>query len=378
MAMPAGFVFLALAVGVLCARADRGIMAILRSQTPGGTMMRRWMFMPVLLLLAMGVMHLVMGRGTIVDPGINSWALFMTSLVVLTAAVWATASVLYRAGLERDQAHRTLEERVKERTADLNRANEALSAAKEELAQANFDLEKMVEERTRHLKETIRSLETVCYNIAHDLRAPNRAIAGFAEALLAQHGAGLDPTAQDCLSRIGAAAQRSDALTLDLLAYGRLGHAELPCTKESLSFHVNQVISNLGADISATGAAIEVSEPLPWVWANPAALQQVLANLVTNAMKFVGEGVKPRVRIRAETAGNYTRLMVEDNGIGIPQEYRQGIFGVFERLDAAQKYPGSGIGLAIVQKSVERMGGRVGVESGKEQGSCFWFELRTA
>jgi signal transduction histidine kinase len=290
MAVHTGVGFLVLGIGVLCARQDRGIMAILRRQTPGGTMVRCWMFMPVLLLLALGVVHLVTGRGTIVDPAITSWALFMTSLLLLTAAVWATARVLDRAGLERDQAQRTLEERVRERTADLNKANEALSFAKEQLARSNHDLEATVEERTRHLKETIRSLEVVCYNIAHDL-APNRAIAGFAEVLLSQYGGRLDETAQDCLSRIGAAAQRSDVLTLDLLAYGRLGHAELPCSKESLSMHVNQVIRNLAADVEATGAAIEVLEPLPWVWANPTALGQVLTNQLTHAKKLVAQGV---------------------------------------------------------------------------------------
>lgn len=378
MAAHAGLGFLALSIGVLCARADRGIMAILRSHTPGGTMVRRWMFMPVVLLLALGLVHLLTGRRFVVDPALTSWFLFMTALVVLTVGVWATAGVLYRAGLERDHAQRTLEERVEERTSDLNIANQALSAAKEQLARANFDLEQTVEERTQHLKQTIRSLEIVCYNIAHDLRAPNRAIAGFAEVLLARHGARLDQTAQDCLTRIGAAARRSDALTLDLLAYGRLGHTELPCDCESLSLHVNRVISSLAADITATGASIEVSEPLPSVWANPTALEQVLSNLLTNAMKFVADGVTPRVCIRAEPAGIFTRVLVEDNGIGIPEEYQQGVFGVFERLDSSEKYPGSGIGLAIVQKSVERMGGRVGVTSKPQQGCCFWFELRTA
>jgi signal transduction histidine kinase len=298
-------------------------------------------------------------------------------LIVLTVAVWATASVLHRAGLERNAAHRTLEERVNQRTAELHRANEALQATKEELARANSQLEKVVEERTLHLQETLRSLETVCYNIAHDLRAPNRAIAGFAQVLLAEHSEQLDDTARDCLSRIRTAAQRSDVLTLDLLAYGRLGHADLPCSKQCLKTHLEQVVGRLQPEISVASAQVEISGPLPLLWANPEALEQILTNLVTNALKFVAQGVKPHVKIRAIPSGIYSRVCVEDNGIGIPAEHLQDIFGVFQRLHPLDKYPGSGIGLAIVQKSVERMGGRVGVECLNGHGSCFWFELRT-
>jgi signal transduction histidine kinase len=358
--------------GLLCARAERGLMILLRSQTPGGTLARRWALTPAVLLLIMGLVYLASRQHA---PSTSTWALLMTSLTFLTAATWATAHVLHRAGLERDEAQRTLEDRVNQRTAELNQAYHALNAAKDELAHVNRDLEKTIQERTGHLKETIRSLEVVCYNIAHDLRAPNRAIAGFAQALLGSHGALLDDTARDCLRRIASAAQRSDALTLDLLAYGRLGHADLPCSRQSLDVHVHTVIEKLASEIEAAQALIEIPGPLPELWANSTALEQVFTNLITNALKFVFAGVRPHVTICTEDAGAYCRVLVQDNGIGIPVEHQQQVFGVFQRLHPLGRYPGTGIGLAIVQKSIERMGGRVGVRSSSGSGSCFWFEL---
>jgi signal transduction histidine kinase len=375
MAIQTAAVLLILAVGLLAARADRGLMAILHSHTPGGTLARRWVLLPAAVLLVMGLVYLLLQRAPAVPRALGSWTLLMTSFTFLTAAVWATAHVLHRAGLERDQAHRTLEQHVVERTAALNESNEALQAAKEDLARVNHGLERTIHERTVHLHETIRSLETVCYNIAHDLRAPNRAIAGFAEVLLARYAESLDETALDCLRRVAAAAQHSDALTLDLLAYGRLGHADLPCSKQSLAAHIEAVTEKLAHDFVATSASVEVSGPLPAVWANPTALEQVLTNLLTNALKFLPPATPPRVTIRAEPAGSCWRILIQDNGIGIPPEYQQKIFGVFQRLHSPERYPGTGIGLAIVQKSVERMGGKVGVNSSPGNGSCFWFEL---
>ena len=114
------------------------------------------------------------------------------------------------------------------------------------------------------------------------------------------------------------------------------------------------------------------------MWANPIALEQALTNLLTNALKFVPPGVAPRVTVRAEEFDSRVRIYVEDNGIGIPPDQHERIFGIFERLHSDQTYPGTGIGLAIVQKSVERMGGRVGVESEPGKGSRFWFELPRA
>lgn len=248
-----------------------------------------------------------------------------------------------------------------------------LREAKAQLARANEDLEKTVQERTAHLNESIRSLERICYNIAHDLRAPNRTMQGFAQALLTDYGESFEGTAKDYLQRIASAAARNDVLIRDLLAYGRLGHIELPCSRENLKTHVESVLRQLAEDIASRKASIKLQEPLPDVWANPTALDQIFANLVTNALKFVAKGVRPQVTIWAVPSPSHVRVFVQDNGIGIPAEHQQKIFGLFERLQAS--YPGTGIGLAIVHKSVERMGGKVGLESTPGKGSCFWFEL---
>ena len=115
---------------------------------------------------------------------------------------------------------------------------------------------------------------------------------------------------------------------------------------------------------------------LPAVLGHRATLGQVMGNLVSNAIKFVAPGVRPRVRIRAEESGDFFRLWVEDNGIGVALEHQERIFRIFERLHGVETYPGTGIGLAIVQKGVERLGGRVGLESAPGEGSRFWIELK--
>jgi len=134
----------------------------------------------------------------------------------------------------------------------------------------------------------------------------------------------------------------------------------------------------MAEEISASNAVVDVEGPLPALWANPTALEQVLTNLLSNGLKFVHDGVPARITIRTATTAGYCRVLIQDNGIGIAKEHQRSIFGVFQRLHSADKYPGSGIGLAIVQKSVERMEGKVGVSSTSGKGSCFWFELRLA
>src|SRR6185369_10236823 len=136
------------------------------------------------------------------------------------------------------------------------------------------------------------------------------------------------------------------------------------------------VTHQLESDLQERQVDLIVQEPLPAALGHKATLGQVMTNLVSNAIKFVTPGVTPQVRIWAEEKDEFVRLWVEDNGIGIAHEYRDRIFRIFERLHGVETYPGTGIGLAIVQKGVERLGGRVGVESVEGAGSRFWIELK--
>lgn len=240
------------------------------------------------------------------------------------------------------------------------------------------ELEQRVVERTGTLQESIQSLEGVLYHVAHDLRAPLRAMQGLTTLLLEEYSASFDEEARDYAGRIVTAAGRMDALIRDLLAYGRLGHVELPCQRVELEKVTKYILDVMHDEIRHKGARFEIQHPLPTVFANELVLQQILLNLFSNAVKFVAAGIAPHVRIWAEPVGDKTRLNIQDNGIGIEAEHQQRIFRVFERLHRDEDYPGTGIGLAIVQKGIERMGGHVGVESLRGKGSRFWLELPLA
>jgi signal transduction histidine kinase len=146
----------------------------------------------------------------------------------------------------------------------------------------------------------------------------------------------------------------------------------------SLEEGVGNVLEHLSEEIRQSNAEVHVQRPIPPVRANATVLEQVLSNLLSNALKFVKEGVVPNVRIWADRIENAVRLSIEDNGIGIDPVYAERIFRLFERLHDSREYPGTGIGLVIVRKGVERMGGKVGVETELNQGSRFWIELPAA
>ncbi len=221
-------------------------------------------------------------------------------------------------------------------------------------------------------------MESFTYLISHDLRAPLRAVRGFAQALNEDYSAALDDAGREYLTRIEQGAERMDRLIQDLLQYSRVGAAGLTLSPVALEQLIQHTLHQFGPEIHARNASIEVRGPLPFVLAHEPTLQQVVASLLSNAIKFVPPATPPQVRIWAETNGPHTRLWIADNGIGIDAAHHQRIFGVFERLHSAETYPGTGIGLAIVAKGMERMGGKVGVESAPGEGSRFWIELSRA
>lgn len=260
---------------------------------------------------------------------------------------------------------------------DQKRSSETLRRARERLRHYADDLEHRVAERTSTLVESVRSLEGVLYHVAHDLRAPLRAMQGLTTLLMEEYASQFDEAGRDYAQRIVTAASRMDILIRDLLAYGRLGHVPLPMQRVELEKIVKAVLTAMKQEIEEKHAQVHLECPMPPVCANEGVLQQSISELLANAIKFVAPGVAPDVRIWAESAGSKVTLSVQDNGIGIRPEHQQRIFRVFERLHRLEDYPGTGIGLAMVAKSMERMGGRVGLESQRGVGSRFWIELST-
>jgi signal transduction histidine kinase len=324
--------------------------------------------------------------------GVDSWSLarleFIRYLSTVALGIMLI-EILRRARIRAEHAAEELRQEVARR----QQSEAALLEAKAQIRSYADQLETRVAERTAKLEATLDSLQNVLYHIAHDLRAPLRAMHGFTTALISEYAPNLDAVGKDYAWRVGAAAERMDRLIQDLLAYGRLGHADLPVTPLDLGQAVEHAVSRLQHVVETKGAQIEVSGPLPKVLANEGLLDRILVNLLDNALKFVAPGVTPSIRIRAESIqasttmednlepaavngpGRFVRLWVEDNGIGVASEHHERIFRVFERLDDRYAYEGTGIGLAIVSQGMQHMRGRVGIESRLGAGSRFWLEL---
>ena len=230
------------------------------------------------------------------------------------------------------------------------------------------ELERKVLERTLTLQRTINDLEAFSYTVSHDLRSPLRAMLGYASALLEDYAELLPPEARDYLGRIARAAERLDHLIQDLLTFSRLTTDSTNISPVDLNRLMGEILQQY-PEFHADKADITVEGSLPAVLGHESALTQVFANLLGNAIKFVPTDRKPRIRIRADASEHVVRLWFEDNGIGIARENYTRIFKIFEQINEPGSYQGTGIGLALVKKSVEKMQGTAGVESEEGKGS---------
>ncbi len=236
------------------------------------------------------------------------------------------------------------------------------------------ELEDRVLERTFQLEELNRELEAFSYSVSHDLRAPLRAILGFSNIITDKYDLELSSNVRDYLKKINKNAVRMSALIDDILSFSRMGRQQVRKVPLKLNLLIDEVLDDLEREIEERDIEIRVDE-LPDVLADPVLLKQVLANLIGNAVKFTRLEEKPTITIGCMIEPDRNVYYIKDNGVGFDMKYSQRIFGVFYRLHGDEEFEGTGVGLAIVQRVIQRHGGKIWYKAEKDIGATFFFSL---
>jgi light-regulated signal transduction histidine kinase (bacteriophytochrome) len=242
-----------------------------------------------------------------------------------------------------------------------------------QILELNRDLEIRIEERTHALKEVNKELESFTYSVSHDLRAPLRAIHGYAQMLTEDYQAKLDAEGVRLLDSLKYNARRMGQLVDDLLAFSRVGKTALSETETDVTRLVNDLVNELITPEDKRARVLV--HPLGIVRADTTLLRQVFQNLISNALKYSSKKDKPQVEIGVMQIHGERTWFVKDNGAGFDMAYYKKLFGVFERLHEQQEFTGTGVGLAIVQRIVQRHGGKVWAEGKVGEGATFYFTL---
>ncbi|HEU4766038.1 MAG TPA: ATP-binding protein [Pyrinomonadaceae bacterium] len=247
--------------------------------------------------------------------------------------------------------------------------------AKEALDRLNAELEQRVSDRTAALDAKSRELETFAYSVAHDLKAPLRGIDGYSRLLLEDYFDKLDEDGRLFVKTINSSSNEMNQLIEDLLDYSRLERSEIKPGRVELKPLVASVVEQKKRETSGRRIDFIVKVNGGDVLADVNGLTQALRNYVDNAIKFTSNREEARIEIGSEETDKTCVLWVRDNGVGFDMKYHESIFGIFQRLNRTEEYPGTGIGLAIVRKAMERMGGRAWATSEPDKGSTFFMEI---
>jgi len=266
--------------------------------------------------------------------------------------------------------HRSDQVRVIELAKEMSKRKQA----EENINRLNAELEQRVIERTAQLEAANNELEAFAYSVSHDLRAPLRAIDGFSKFILEDYGTNLDFEGKRLLSLICSNTQKMDKLITDILALSRVSRSDhkvskVDMAKMAMSMYNECVAQDVREKLSF------VIDPMPDAFGDPTYLKQVWTNLISNAVKFSSKKRKGVIKIGGRTENGFNVYYIKDNGAGFNPEYAHKLFGVFQRLHKADEFEGTGVGLAIVQRIIHRHGGKVWAEGVEGHGATFYFSL---
>jgi signal transduction histidine kinase len=338
MAIHTSVAFVVTYIGLMAARPDRGLARMMAWDSMGGMAMRRLLPLVIVLTVFTGWLRLVGERWGLYPTAFGTALRIVVDVVVLSAVIVVTGRVLHKVDMRRREAERAI-------------------------IRLNADLQAVNKE-----------LEAFSHSVSHDLRAPLRAIDGFSQALLEDYAGKLDAEGQGYLQRVRAASQRMAQLIDDLLNLSRVTRAEMHRDDVDLTAMAREVAEELRKTEPGREADLIIAVGLR-ASGDERLLRVVLVNLLGNAWKFTNKRLRARIEFGMTGQEGKRAYLVRDDGVGFDMAYVGKLFGAFQRLHSADEFPGTGIGLATVQRIIHRHGGRVWAEGAVEQGATFYFTL---